>query len=109
MNSNNDSKTILKTNFLNNFLILVRKSEIHQTWPSVFASKKNSVDFISGLAKIPETLWTLMNLEPLFLTQTFQTLLFLYVLVLIQENRDISLNLTSSGFLKGFNSGLFLT
>ena len=100
MNSNNDSKTILKTNFLNNFLILVRKSEIHQTWPSVFASKKNSVDFISGLAKIPETLWTLMNLEPLFLTQTFQTLLFLYVLVLIQENRDISLNLTSSGFLK---------
>lgn len=100
INSNNSSEPILHTNFLNYFLILVRKCEIHQTWQSIFTHKKSSMDFIFRLAKIPDRKWMLMNFEPLFLAQTFETLFFLYVLVLIQENRDVSLNTIPPNFLK---------
>lgn len=100
-----------KTNstFLPQFVKLLRKSEIHKPWLSLFlTTKRKSLELIS---QFKNSLWTKskpVNVEKLFGNQSLETFLFLYFLVIIQESKNLSLKTQNQKLLNSYFVTQFL-
>nr|AMN09244.1 beta subunit of RNA polymerase [Ourococcus multisporus] len=89
-----------KTNFLKNFLNLVRKIELNQMWEPIYRNKKNKISVIYNFSVNYVLKKVSINKNPLSITQTLQNTFFLYLLFIIQENNDLFLKKPSTFLLK---------
>lgn len=91
-----------KSNFVMNFLTLVRHSQMKKKWDSIYENKKHSLEF---LVKINSTSKTVNSLETEITPaepgiEFLNQVIFLYLLDIIQKNSDSFLNDKPSCFVQ---------
>lgn len=94
--------------FLPQFVKLLRKSEIHKPWVSLLTHKRKSLEFISQSKNSSWTRSKPVNVEKVFGNQSLETFLFLYLLVIIQESKNLSLKTQNQKLLNSYFVTQFL-